>query len=295
MRLIDMVRTGRFSIHPDVRGTLQQLSVDMISLANTAVPIEITNVVNWLRVDWYPHGKTVIDVMEQFVDIRPSFPVAWFEYNKGDACGRRAMCCVVDDAGDWIVILTDQAARQRMPSVAQAALIKFPSGSGQISFAYNPDEPQGEESLGFLVANGAVPALMAQTLMHCKNISIVPEPQQPKLVKKFTRNHGTPPSSFRTIVIDPMKTAIRAVECIGNTEAAAKQRMHVIRGHYKTYTPERKLFGKVSGRFFFSAHVAGDPTLGVIQSDYLVKAQEGSTQAQQSETEVPDIEDYDPP
>jgi hypothetical protein len=71
--------------------------------------------------------------------------------------------------------------------------------------------------------------------------------------------------------------------------------MHVIRGHYKTYTPERKLFGKVSGRFFFSAHVAGDPTLGVIQSDYLVKAQEGSTQAQQSETEVPDIEHYDPP
>ena len=116
---------------------------------------------------------------------------------------------------------------------------------------------------------------MAQTLMHCKNVSVVTAPTQPKLKKKFARNHGFPPSEFRTIVIDPMKRAIRTNGCVGTTEAAAKQRMHIIRGHFKTYTSERKLFGKVTGRFFFSAHVAGDPAVGVIHSDYIVKAAKG--------------------
>ena len=57
MRLIDMVRTGQFTIHPDVQGTLQRMGVSMVSLAKEAVPIEITNIVDWIVSDWWVNTR----------------------------------------------------------------------------------------------------------------------------------------------------------------------------------------------------------------------------------------------
>jgi hypothetical protein len=235
------------------------------------VPIEITNVVDWLQSDWYPREHRFDELKDEFADVHPSFPVSWFEFKKEN--GRRAVCCVVDEDGDWIVLLIDQCLDGpfgHTPVVAQVGYVEFPGDIGGIRFSYNQDEPDGQRSARFLVANAAVPALMAQTLMHCKNVSVVQQPKQPKLIKKSTRNHGVPPSQFRTIVIDPMKAATRSSGC-PRGEAGNKQRMHVIRGHYKTYTLDRKLFGKVAGRFFFSSHVAGDASIGTITTDYIVK------------------------
>jgi hypothetical protein len=53
-------------------------------------------------------------------------------------------------------------------------------------------------------------------------------------------------------------------------ESSAK-RLHMCRGHFATYTEEKKLFGRYVGRYWIPAHMKGNPELGTIEKDYEVK------------------------
>ena len=45
---------------------------------------------------------------------------------------------------------------------------------------------------------------------------------------------------------------------------------HYCRGHFATYTEEKPLFGKYSGKFWIPAHVRGSVKNGAVVKDYCV-------------------------
>jgi hypothetical protein len=51
---------------------------------------------------------------------------------------------------------------------------------------------------------------------------------------------------------------------------AVSRGLHMVRGHYSTYSEDAPLFGRVTGTFWVPAHVRGTATEGVVSSEYRV-------------------------
>lgn len=92
---------------------------------------------------------------------------------------------------------------------------------------------------------GAMAALFALT--NCKNI--VRETMSPaaKLQRSRKKAGKIPLYHFSTLKMKP----------IGRREGDAARAIHWVRGHFKEYTPDRPLFGKIAGLFWWEPHLTG--------------------------------------
>lgn len=110
--------------------------------------------------------------------------------------------------------------------------------------------------------------LTSLAFMNCKNVEVRPR-HLPRKVKRARERKGRPVVEFHHIEIDPMRRVLRdegSAEKTGITRA-----FHLCRGHFRTYTPDRPLFGKVTGTFWVPMHVKGNKAVGRIEKDYSVK------------------------
>jgi hypothetical protein len=122
--------------------------------------------------------------------------------------------------------------------------------------------------------------LLAQSLMHCKNVVVERKSKPPKLVKSFRRkHHGVAPALFHTVKIEPMKKIMRSAGGVGHL--GIKKAMHIVRGNFATYNEEKPLFGnpKNVGRFFRASHVRGDAQIGEKQAGYELRSPKGRSAA----------------
>lgn len=103
-------------------------------------------------------------------------------------------------------------------------------------------------------------------LLNCKNIAtkIVPAPD--KLNKKRIKQGKQPLFSYHTLVIKPGGKRQESIP-----RHLWENRIHLQRGHFKTYTIEKPLFGHITGRFWWQPHVRGRNKDGVVMKDYEVK------------------------
>lgn len=112
------------------------------------------------------------------------------------------------------------------------------------------------------------PVMLAVGFMNCKNVllsKVEPDARLNRLRKKA----GLKPFlRYHTINIEPMKRVLKAEGGI-ETEGLRKA-LHIVRGHFMRYTPERPLFGKHAGTFWAPSHVRGSLKEGVVVSDYRV-------------------------
>lgn len=51
-----------------------------------------------------------------------------------------------------------------------------------------------------------------------------------------------------------------------------RKALHLVRGHFATYTPDKPLFGRITGTVWKPSHVRGDAAEGIVAKDYRVKA-----------------------
>jgi hypothetical protein len=109
------------------------------------------------------------------------------------------------------------------------------------------------------------PLLMTLGFLNCKNIETAVVPQSGHQVKKL-RKHGSPRLTRRTLVIHPQGKRYEG----GPTGTGGKRRQHMARGHFKTYTDEAPLFGRVVGTFWWSPQMRGSKHLGAVEKDYRV-------------------------
>ena len=86
---------------------------------------------------------------------------------------------------------------------------------------------------------------------------------KPVKTKKQRRLRNTGLLSYHTIVLPGA-----AGNGNGNGQGAGTTRLHTVRGHFATYTPEAPLFGKLVGTYWRPWHLSGNPERGVIESDY---------------------------
>lgn len=112
-----------------------------------------------------------------------------------------------------------------------------------------------------------VTALLFLDLLECKNIvteNILPPA---KLNKKRQKKGKQPLLSYKTLVIKPTGKQQKSIP-----KHLWENRVHLCRGHFKTYTADAPLFGKYTGRYWWQPSVRGRNKKGVVVKDYHVEA-----------------------
>lgn len=115
-------------------------------------------------------------------------------------------------------------------------------------------------------------ALLAISFMHCKNVVLrqqTPPAVQQTAKQKRQRIQPHQPVTYHVLDIEPMKTILKTE---GKSEQVGLQRaLHICRGHFSTYTEDKKLFGKYAGTFWIPQHVRGSAEVGFATKDYRIK------------------------
>jgi hypothetical protein len=115
--------------------------------------------------------------------------------------------------------------------------------------------------------------LLALSFMHCKNVDIAIVEPPAALSKKHARRYGEPLSSYRVLEIEPMRQALHSDGHVST--AGLRQALHICRGHFKTFTDDAPLFGRLTGTYWWDAHVRGAAAFGSISKDYRIRIDDG--------------------
>jgi hypothetical protein len=114
------------------------------------------------------------------------------------------------------------------------------------------------------------------SLANCRNVRLAPHSMPERLARSFQRRRGRPPVRFRTLEIEGRDLRYLNREDAGGGMAIRNGRaLHIARGHFKTYSAERPLFGSIPGTFWWAPTVRGDAKAGAVLKDYAVLAPEG--------------------
>jgi len=103
--------------------------------------------------------------------------------------------------------------------------------------------------------------------LNTKNIDTIDHEPPPKLNKSRKKKGKCPIFTYKTLVIKPTSKKQQEQEAQG----LWNNRIHLCRGHFKEYTPEKPLFGKFTGRYWWQPSVRGRNTDGVVMKDYEVR------------------------
>lgn len=110
----------------------------------------------------------------------------------------------------------------------------------------------------------------AISFLHCKNIELVDRPVTRQYRRKQERENK-PIIRYKQLVIEPLKKQIRNENKGEGSEL--KRCLHICRGHFRTYTEDRPLFGKYAGNFWVPMHLKGNKGKGQINKTYKVSTE----------------------
>lgn len=113
---------------------------------------------------------------------------------------------------------------------------------------------------------GVAVTCMVMAFLNCRNIVRVESPIAPRRVKDKI-HPVVRKSRFYTLRVQPT-TQVTDRDSAGDPKADAKLPEHIVRGHFKRFTAERPLFGRIVGQFWWTPQVRGDRGLGRIEKAY---------------------------
>lgn len=112
------------------------------------------------------------------------------------------------------------------------------------------------------------PLLLTLSFLHCKNVTRR-EVAQPAFEQRTWRaKHKRPLVRYHVLDIEPMREVLRTEG--RSDEVGLKRALHICRGHFVSYSPDKPLFGKVSGTFWKPQHIRGSKKRGLVVKDYRV-------------------------
>jgi hypothetical protein len=106
---------------------------------------------------------------------------------------------------------------------------------------------------------------LALMVLNCKNITYETVQPRKKKRKKGKRE------LFSYYVLNIAPTSNKRQVRSGATGTGDKKRVHLCRGHFKTFTEDAPLFGRYTGRFWWQPQVRGQDKSGIVHKDYNVE------------------------
>lgn len=201
-------------------------------------------------------------------DVRLPYKTCWFDYQvPEDRLAPRRGILALEVKPDTIVAFPASYTKKPnlfLPGIQAYSIllnggIKFfdtsPPGS-----TFDPNEAFLDDQKDLVVLN------LALLLLSCKNISTVKNNPPEALNRKRQKRGKQELFEYHTLVVVPF----------GKKQASEPKhlwdnRIHLCRGHFKTYKKENPLFGKFVGRFFWNPQVRGKNKKGVVMKDYALK------------------------
>jgi len=114
--------------------------------------------------------------------------------------------------------------------------------------------------------------LQAMSILNCKNIITKDNFPSTKLNKKRKNNSKQELFIYKTLIIKPSGKKQESQESKGLWD----NRVHICRGHFKEYTTEKPLFGKLTGRYWWQPYVRGNKDEGTVVKEYEIKFEKAS-------------------
>lgn len=180
------------------------------------------------------------------------------EFRKGRPVGRVA---------SWTLTL-DPTTGELLTYIAQDGEEKAPGGGGLVPIKEMPEGERNQWTQA-LLHNYLAPALLAVSLLHCRNVDRVEHQPSEKLSKAHQRRSGKPLTRYWTLDIDPMRQVLEADGDLRHS--GLRHALHICRGHFKTYTPDAPLFGQHTGTYWWPSYARGDRKLGEIAKEYRIR------------------------
>lgn len=110
---------------------------------------------------------------------------------------------------------------------------------------------------------------MAVSLLNCSNVGTVEaEPTYRRQEKRRLSHAKLPLISYKTLAIKPHISTSSGGGGKGKSQGVA---IHIVRGHFKTYTDEAPLFGSMTGTWWWQPQVRGNEPR-IVLKDYQVES-----------------------
>ena len=118
-------------------------------------------------------------------------------------------------------------------------------------------------------------AMVMTDIINCQNVITKDVLPPEKLNQKRIRKGKLPLYSYKILEVVKGKPKTKNAGTVPwDYKSPDAVRFHLCRGHFKTFTEERPLFGKYSGTFWWNPQSRGDRSKGVVEKDYSVKIEE---------------------
>ena len=107
--------------------------------------------------------------------------------------------------------------------------------------------------------------------LSCKNIETKRITVPPAIQKKRAKKGKRPLFDHHILVLKPTKGLDRDTGRPGGPRSAFDTRIHLCRGHFKEFTADKPLFGRVTGCFWWQPTVRGNKNAGMVTKDYEIR------------------------
>lgn len=148
---------------------------------------------------------------------------------------------------------------------AQNTVFRIQVGADGAMVGFQPD--QWSDGVGDVQQAAFVDLFFVLALLHCRNVTLVEKCAPRHERRQAERSGGPPPTRYHVLEIDSvLRRAMNEVTGAEPTHGLVA--LHMVRGHFKTYSAERPMLGRMVGTWWWDHHVRGNPDRGIIDKDY---------------------------
>lgn len=121
--------------------------------------------------------------------------------------------------------------------------------------------------------NDEISALVTMlSILNCQNVVTKTVEPPEKLNRKRIRGGKLPLYTYKILEVVKGKPKLKDGGSVPwDYKSPESVRFHLCRGHFKTFSPDKPLFGKYSGTFWWNPQSRGDRRKGVVEKEYAVK------------------------
>jgi len=265
IRMLDMLRSG----------IKLRLGEDYKALSPAEIGDPVPVIADAVGKLYWQSTQNMWSFTEDFGPLRPPFPTMWIEYQLPPRC-------YVDG---WHNRLVDQVGARIQQTKDDAFILETIAGVGTqlgwlCGYQFNlnddgtylshvqmvPDDIKhyfdgGHDGFAPMMH----PVALALSFMHCKNVQLL-EPKEGQIRRPGKREAKT---RFVTIRI-PGQVTSATTRTAARAAMGEPQPLHLVRGHFKTFTSDAPLFGKVTGTYWWGWQTRGNPERGTVEHAYEV-------------------------